>query len=185
MKVESISCNHCGANLDVSPSTQFVTCKFCGSRLAIRRTESSTYTELIDALAPPLNAMAESLGQVAHEQELARIDREWEIEREQYLISNNQGVRQVPNASASVIGGVVITVFGIFWTVMASSITSPFPEREGGGFASLFPLFGVLFILGGIAMSVYSYQKAQAYEQAYHRYQQRRAEVHPSKAHSR
>jgi DNA-directed RNA polymerase subunit RPC12/RpoP len=177
MQVESINCNHCGANLEVSPTTQFVTCKYCGSRLAVRRTESTTYTELIDALAPPLNAMAEQMGHIAHEQELARIDREWEVERQQYLITNRQGVPQVPNATMSVIGGIVITVFGIIWTVIASSITSSFPGEMAGGFVSCFPLFGVLFVVAGIAVSIYSYQKALAYQQAYAQYQQRRAAV--------
>lgn len=170
MMVESLNCNHCGANLEVPATTQFVTCKSCGSRLAIRRTESTTYTELLDALAPPLNAMANHIEHITDEQELARIDREWELEREQYLVSNRGGRREVPSTIGSVIGGIFIAGFGTVWTVMASSMF-------GGQHLGLFPIIGEILIVGGVAMGVYSYQQARAYERAYRRYKERRAAI--------
>ena len=42
---------------------------------------------------------------------------------------------------------------------------------------AFFPIFGVLFILGGIAMSVYSFNKANDYTRAERRYRKRRSEV--------
>jgi len=48
------------------------------------------------------------------------------------------------------IGSVVAILFGIFWTVSASSMGAP-------GF---FPLFGVLFIILGIAQAVYHFKNA-------------------------
>jgi predicted phage tail protein len=182
MKLESLNCNHCGAPLDVPGTTNFVTCNHCGSKLAVRCGENATYTELMGAVSEPLQEMASQLGHIAHEKDLERIDREWELEREQYLVADKQGVRQVPDTASSVIGGVVVTVFGLIWTVMAFSITSGFNEFGGpGGFASVFPLFGVVFVLAGIGMSIYSYPKAQQYQQAYERYQTRRAAVRSEK----
>ncbi len=54
------------------------------------------------------------------------------------------------------IGSVVAILFGVFWTAMAFSMTrdSPF------GGAGLFPLFGVLFIILGIANAVYNFRQA-------------------------
>src|SRR5437879_3229328 len=77
------------------------------------------------------------------------------------------GQRSIPSQGMSVLGGVVVVGFGIFWTAMAASMGAP-------GF---FPLFGVLFILAGVGMSIYSYTKASAYEEAQQRYQHRRAQL--------
>lgn len=47
-------------------------------------------------------------------------------------------------------GSVIAVVFGIFWTITAASMGAP-------GF---FPLFGVLFIIMGIAQAVYNFKNA-------------------------
>ena len=54
-------------------------------------------------------------------------------------------------SAMSGIGSVIAIVFGIFWTMMAYSMTrnSPF-----GGVATVFPLFGVLFIIVGIVQAI-------------------------------
>lgn len=48
------------------------------------------------------------------------------------------------------IGSIAIVIFGIFWTIMASSIGAP----------AFFPIFGIIFILLGIANAVYNYKNA-------------------------
>jgi hypothetical protein len=55
------------------------------------------------------------------------------------------------------VGSIVFVLFGIFWTIMAYSITrdAPFPLV-----GTVFPLFGVLFIIIGIANAVYSFMNA-------------------------
>jgi len=57
----------------------------------------------------------------------------------------------------SAVGGVVAVVFGIFWTVLAFTITqgSPFPFVH-----FFFPLFGVLFVIMGIAKVIYAISNA-------------------------
>jgi DNA-directed RNA polymerase subunit RPC12/RpoP len=50
MQLESITCNHCGAPLDVPDAANFVKCNHCDSRLAIKRTQSTTYTEELAGL---------------------------------------------------------------------------------------------------------------------------------------
>lgn len=47
-------------------------------------------------------------------------------------------------------GSVIAVIFGIFWTITAASMGAP-------GF---FPLFGVLFIIMGIAQAVYNFKNA-------------------------
>lgn len=116
---------------------------------------------------------SEQLQEIKFQNEIAQLDREWELEREKYMVTGKHGHRHIPSRSLSLLGGIFVVGFGIFWMVMASSITGPFQ----GGIAAIFPLFGVLFILAGLGMSIYSFFKAGDYEEAEDRYQRRRREL--------
>lgn len=125
-----------------------------------------------DAAPAKDQAMQEHLEEIKAQNAVAQLDRQWAMERERYMVAGNYGVRQLPSKALSVLGGVVITGFGIVWTAMAANM--------GGGFEgapSFFPLFGVLFILAGIGFSIYSFSKASQYEEAHARYRRRRVEL--------
>lgn len=53
------------------------------------------------------------------------------------------------------VGAVCSIVFGVFWTVLAASMT-----RGMGIIGVMFPLFGVLFIIIGIMNAVYHFKNA-------------------------
>ncbi|WP_134699291.1 zinc ribbon domain-containing protein [Ammoniphilus sp. YIM 78166] len=61
-----------------------------------------------------------------------------------------------PSALGAV-GSIGAVLFGVFWTIMAFSITrdSPFPLV-----GTIFPLFGLIFIGIGIANAVFHYKNA-------------------------
>jgi hypothetical protein len=183
-----VVCNECGADLAVGPTTNFVTCARCDARLVVRRTGSSIFTErapgdvhVTDAPIPPrqrfegpeageADVMRARLRHLEREARIDRIDREWQVEREQYMVSGRGGRRQVPTMAGSAIGGIFMVGFGIVWTTFAFSRTSNSPL----GGAMLFPFFGVLFILFGAGWSIYSFNKAQGYERAHEEYRRRR-----------
>lgn len=48
------------------------------------------------------------------------------------------------------VGAVVVSIFGIFWTVMAANMGAPF----------FFPQFGVVFVLLGVAQAIYHFRNA-------------------------
>lgn len=109
------------------------------------------------------------------EHELARLDREWMMERETYMVTGRYGTRSLPSQGGSMVAAALIGSFGLFWTISAASMGAP----------GVVPLFGVLFILFGVVTSVHSFLKAGAYKQAEQEYQRRRAQVlaqHPSPA---
>src|SRR5438045_1138192 len=115
MTTLSVNCNSCGAPLTIGPSTNFVTCNLCGSKLVVRRTGSATFTETATgpAASPAAGpALAQRVEHLAHEAELARIDREWQIEREQYLMTGRYGNRYVPTPALSIFSGVLVAGFG-------------------------------------------------------------------------
>lgn len=55
------------------------------------------------------------------------------------------------------IGSIISVVFGIFWTIIAFSMTADAPFGVVG---IIFPLFGILFIVYGIAHAAYNYKNA-------------------------
>ena len=69
----------------------------------------------------------------------------------------------------SIMGGIAciaVAAFGVLWTIAASSITSSFsriaPFRAsafGKGIETIFPLFGVFFIVVAIVAAAYNFKK--------------------------
>jgi hypothetical protein len=124
--------------------------------------------------------LADQLAEVRYQNELAQIDREWQFERQQYLIRGQYGTAQVPTAGMGIATAIVGGVFGVFWTITAVSITGDAPDF--GAFAAakvFFPLFGVVFTLVAIGYGMYAFSRAQKYEEAFAAYKARRARVQP------
>jgi hypothetical protein len=127
----------------------------------------------------PVNQhVAEQLAEVRYQNELARIDREWEIEREKYMVAGKYGRRYIPTKGMSLFMAVAGAVGGLIWTIFATSITGSAPDEGPFALARLlFPAFGVLFICAAVGLGIYRYSKAVAYEQAQDAYRARRAAV--------
>lgn len=120
-----------------------------------------------------------NFAEIRAQNELARIDREWETERRQFLIMNRYGRSFVPTLGRGVMTAVVGGIFGIFWTAIALSITNASPTMAPGSGALslvgiLFPLAGVLFTLFAVGRGVYCAILAQQYTEAFAAYQEKR-----------
>ncbi len=124
--------------------------------------------------------LASQLAEVRYQNELERIDREWEAEREKYYVVDKHGHRYIPTVAQGLGGAVVIGVFGLFWTIMAISITSGAPDFGPFAIAKVFmPLFGVVFTAVGIYLGINGANKAREYQDALAAYHRRRAAVKP------
>jgi hypothetical protein len=113
MEVQSLSCNGCGAALDVGPATNFVTCAHCGSRLAIKRTSSSAYTEVLGEIAGHTAQMVDNLDIIRLKSELELLDVAWankqaefekateraELEKENYAAESQLAATTAPQGS--------------------------------------------------------------------------------------
>jgi DNA-directed RNA polymerase subunit RPC12/RpoP len=190
MQLQSLQCNHCGADVEVSPTTKFATCGHCGSRLAVVRTASSTYTELAEKVDQLSDRMQQHLDRLDRRSELEELDRRWALERENYMVSNKHGAKHIPTRSESAIAGTLVTVFGVFWTVMALGIGGGIGFAFGGFgngrspialIPCIFPAFGVLIIGMGIYQSMNAYDKASRYERAKSRYEAERRRLMASR----
>ncbi len=169
--LESLLCNSCGAPLEVPDTANFIKCNHCQTQLAIRRNEQATFTQAVEQLSKATESLNGQVAELNRKQSLADLERRWERDREKFYIESENGRRHLPTEGTAVLGGVVAALFGIFWTIMAFSMTrnSPF------GGTGLFPLFGVLFIGFGIFSSIHAHQKAKDYKLARKKYDQQRA----------
>lgn len=58
-----------------------------------------------------------------------------------------------PGRGPSFMGGIAsiaVSIFGVFWTIMAASMGAPI----------FFPLFGIIFVALGIAQAIYNFKNA-------------------------
>jgi hypothetical protein len=104
-----------------------------------------------------------------------RIDREWERERERYMVTTKYGRRYVPSTGAAVVVGLISVSVGLIWTMVAFSMV-----QSLGGAAGIFPLFGMVFVIGGAAISIYQFNRGKQYQTAYRAYQRRRSTAQDS-----
>jgi hypothetical protein len=104
--------------------------------------------------------------------QIAQLDREWEIESQRYMMSGRYGQQYRPSKWGGLIVGLMAVVFGGFWTVTAFSMSSGM-EHAPGAF-SLFPYVGLVFIAFGVGIGIYTFSQATRYEEAYAAYQARR-----------
>ena len=111
--------------------------------------------------------------EVKSQNEISKLDREWEIEREKYMIVGAYGGRVIPDSLSSGLASIGILVFGISWVVLAIS----FSGFVGQGWANILPPIGLVFMVLGLFLSLRAFQKAGQDKAAYERYQRRREEI--------
>ena len=173
VSLESLLCNSCGAPLQVPASAKYVKCNHCQTQLQVHRDAGVTFTESIEELNETTRSLTDQVAKLTAQQKLSDLDRQWELEREQYMVSGQNGVKRLPSEGGSAIGGIVIVGFGIFWTIGAAGMASSSPFR-GPGFL---PLFGIIFIGFGIFASIHGYQKAGDYREAHKKYKREREKL--------
>jgi hypothetical protein len=179
VKLLSVSCQHCGGPLEVPARVTQITCQFCGARLQVQRSGNAVFTETLDQLAQQTGRIADNTEYIRLQNELERLDREWMLEKERYMVRGKDGELSVPSKTASVVGAVIVVGFGLFWTIVAAGMTGAFFRMGGGGFGAIggiFPCFGLVFIGLGIATSIHHFSKASDFElrqRQYHHARQR------------
>lgn len=167
MSVKKLCCQGCGADLEVDETIRFVSCNYCGARLEIIRDASTTHSKLLDKIERQTGEMAGELKVIRLQNDLEQLDREWQVERSKYLVTNKRGVVSEPSSIGAVVGGVLVVVFGVIWTAGAASMGAP-------GF---FPLFGVVFVCMALFGIISSLNKAGALKSGESDYQFKRGRL--------
>lgn len=191
MELVALNCNNCGAKLKVGETAKFVTCKHCDTQLAIKHEGDASYTELVDAAARleersrELEGRAEELAERSEEiagqhdvlvvqNDLDRLDREWEKEREGHLLQSKSGHKYEPTRAAATGLFMVAPVFLVIGALSYSRLSS------------------TVMLIGGLAVTAIAalgasnmLAKARAFEAAKGRYNARREELEEQLAEAR
>ncbi|MES2464066.1 MAG: SHOCT domain-containing protein [Armatimonadota bacterium] len=104
------------------------------------------------------------LAQIGLENELARIDREWDQEREAYLVTGRYGARHLPSEGSGLAGIFLGGGFALVWTVLAFSMGAPV----------VFALFGIVGVIAAVGMGIAEMEKAERYRETERRWRKRR-----------
>lgn len=166
MKLLALTCNHCGAPIEVPRKVKFVTCQFCSTKLQVHTEGNGAYTEVLEQLTQTTDRIADNTEVIRLQNELERIDREWTMQRSNYMIKGKDGEMSVPTKAGTVFSGIfVIIVVGIMFLAMASS---PFPAM------ALFPagIFIIALFSLGTAM-----HKADEYDRRKRTHDRRRMDI--------
>jgi DNA-directed RNA polymerase subunit RPC12/RpoP len=129
MRLVSLTCNQCGAPLEVPEKVQFVTCAYCSARLTIHHSGNAVYSESLDEIEKRTAEIADDLETIKLQNELESLDRQWMLDRERYKVKGEDGHYSVPGQAGSIVAMVVAAGFGLFWTVGAASMGAPFFSR--------------------------------------------------------
>ena len=141
METISVSCNNCGAPLECPNSTKFITCKYCNSRLKIQESGGAIYSEVLEEV----REISDDVETIKWQNELERVDREWSLKRQQFLITNKNGHTSEPgsNGAGGIIGGILAIIFCIFFMSGSSSMGAP-------AIFNLFPVVMIIIIIFGM-----------------------------------
>ncbi|HET6249931.1 MAG TPA: hypothetical protein VFE47_19735 [Tepidisphaeraceae bacterium] len=170
IQVLSITCDHCGAPLEVPPGTRFVTCRYCNSRLEIHQNGGAAYTEVLEAIDERTQHIAEDVETIKLQNQLNQLDREWMVDRENYAIRNKQGHSLPPTTgggAGAIFGLVFASVFIVIWIIASASMGAPF----------FFPLFGVGMLVMIFIGVISSLKKTGDYRNALGVYERRRQKL--------
>jgi len=167
MNVISVSCNKCGAPLEVPDKTKYLTCSHCGSKLEIQHSGGAYFTSVLEEIGRRTEKMSDDLEVIKLQNDLERIDREWQMKRQGLMTRKKNGSESVPSTTGTVIafGGVIL--FAIIWTIMASTMGAP----------AVFPLFGLFFIVMAFSGMVSSVKKSNEYETLKRQYESERSRL--------
>ena len=164
MKVTKVCCQGCGADLQIDESIRFVTCNYCNARLEVVHDATITHTRQLDKIERTTEQLADNLKVIELQNDLERLDREWDNQRTSLLVRGKNGHVSEPSSVGSMVGGIIMIVFGVFWMSMVSSMNAP----------SFFPLFGLVLIGVAIFNMVTGTAKANAYQNSLHEYEFKR-----------
>lgn len=172
MNVTSVSCNNCGASLDVDEQTRFVTCRHCGSTLEVVRNDNAIFTTAIEQLRDENAAMQQQIRVLELRQQIDALDDAWNVQRQKHVMRDNQGNEHEPEP-AGLVGPLVTGAVGAVTSVIILT-QMPFGRSSHAAF---FPLIVAMIVVVWIVHAIVNTGKYRLYNDARQRYLRRRREL--------
>jgi len=77
--------------LQVPEGTRFLICNHCGQSLAVKRSETATFTEAMEQLTEVTEDLVEDVASLKISQKLYELDRSWENEQDKFKRGTKNG----------------------------------------------------------------------------------------------
>ncbi len=172
MKIISLKCNSCGSDLKVNEDTKFFNCSFCGSSLALEKSGNAVFTKVLKEIKGDTKAILKTSEKLLVEKQIARLDREWKRETEDYDLED---IEKGGGVIGSILGLVffIIFAFGVFQNSQQSSFHHSIPAPM----IIFFMLFGVVIffsVMASIIKSIENNSDRREYEKRESVYEKRR-----------
>lgn len=164
MELETLNCNNCGSPLEVPEVANFVTCNYCESKLAIRRTASTTYTEQLDSIEAKQDELLQKVDALERANRAVILDRNWDRQKQSFMITDNKGRERLPSEGGA-IGSFVGVGFGLFFAFIAGGIFPPMA------------FFGIIFACIAGFSGMHQLNKTDEYRRAKRDYKRERRSI--------
>jgi len=171
MQLAPLQCNECGASLKVGKKTKLVTCKRCGTQLSVRREDGSTFTDVVEAAkrvedgAAKVSAHAEGIIDQSKllflQGELERLDREWDLARQDLMLKSKSGHRSVPTKGQAY-GLMALAPCMLFPVVVPALTGANFTVPPIGWVAAVLMMSFVFILALRLRRQAERYQEARA-----------------------
>ncbi len=175
MKVTRVCCQGCGADLQVDETIRFVTCNYCGAKLEVVHGESVTHTKQLDRIERTTDLLASNLKVIELQNEIERLDREWDRDSEGLMVRDQHGRLQEPKPACMIGGCLFSTVLCLIVLAMFGSVLG---SSEGSvGMPPALPLLGLVIIVLAVLGVMSRLSKVDKFRAARAAYRTRRAEL--------
>ena len=171
MTDQALKCGQCGSPLEVSPTTFSVACEQCGQWHLIDRSEDPPIAKPFEdaGKAGPDEPVEPAESEVARdpselEEELDRLDRQWQWERQKHLVFGSNGSMTEPSYAASAVFFLIGVGAGGLLIQQAGEVN----------------LIGGALLLAGVGFGILRFCQARTFRQALQKYfRKRRASSKP------
>lgn len=108
----TVRCQSCGAPLQIAGDIRFLTCNYCKAELELVRDTSATHTRVLEKIQADTQQMRNHLKVLDLQNEIERLDRDWEAWRQENLSRSVSGEYFEPNRFTASIFPLIFLIIG-------------------------------------------------------------------------
>lgn len=169
MALITSTCDNCETEIKTKSRVKYITCPICKHPLTVHHEGGRPRTEIIGQRKTSSRSDNNFQQLLRVENEIARLDREWTIEREKYRM-HGRHTSNLPNQTTGVgtIFAMIVGVgFALFWIGKVSEIENP----------GAFQAFGIVFIIAVVVSAISRLNKSSNYGEAEQQYKETRQKL--------
>lgn len=171
MKIVNVSCQQCGAPLEVGEGVRFLTCKHCGARLALVEEPTNTHTRVLSELRGDMGVLKARVEAMEIRAAIEQLDEAWNRMLKEVHGAKTGEPFEPPTiirAKVFLVLGLVLCGLSILWTLKERS-----SHREGA-----FNVMAGIVVAGVLVQASRRHiARVREYEQSETRYLIRRHEL--------